>query len=127
MSNQYSQKIKSIVKQVEDLKQEYYRQIEQEIVNFFKEKSIKSVCLYVNNHEWNDGDETYFSVRYSLDEDTFNMVNDNKITASTMEEFQDLFEAFESIHEDFFTRYIAGGNSTYIDLSVGDNNTLEIN
>ena len=56
--------IKFLQTQVDEFKGQLSTLFETELLSLMKENSIKSIKMMVNNHEFNDGDATYFSLYY---------------------------------------------------------------
>lgn len=105
MNEKYAE-LREMKRKIEDYKKllakDFWRAVD---VIFNKYPTLKSVSCGVNNHEWNDGDETYFGVYY---EDGFDMKFKNKdeneeITGTINKDLIELFEATSDVHETIFS------------------------
>jgi hypothetical protein len=58
------QKIKELNKQIDDAFKALETEFKDGLLQLMRENNIKSFDVGVNNHEFNDGDATYFSLYY---------------------------------------------------------------
>jgi sulfur carrier protein ThiS len=66
MNNNKITELKNLLKQVETSKQEAIVEFNQRVKQLFVDHpSLSRIQIRVNNHEFNDGDRTYFEVDYT--------------------------------------------------------------
>lgn len=107
MTNQeIKQKVKQLETEIQALQEESARLFKSELAALMRAKKVSKVKMGVNNHEFNDGDATYFSLYW---EDLTITMNDGRERESHGDENKDLelvrkkfitlFSNFQSIFE----------------------------
>ncbi len=75
----------------------------EELVAFLTTNQVESVFLYVNNHDFNDGDATYFSLYYEdIESDRFQMKDGSEVSEEVIQVFVDIMDDSQDIHEVVF-------------------------
>jgi hypothetical protein len=79
--NKVINKVKQLQKDVDNAMKTLKESFNEELLKFMIENKIDSFSLGINNHEFNDGDRTYFSLYYEdLEIDDLTNEQNEKIT-----------------------------------------------
>ncbi len=131
-------KIKEAEEAIKTAKQELEKLFKQELTELLvkyrvEPNPLKSIHMVLNNHEFNDGDATYFGLHYENLTVTFedeignetevDSYGDEKLEFKKIrEEFVELFSNFDTngFYEDVFGRF-----SESLDFSVGKDGSLK--
>lgn len=101
-------KIKDLNEQLIDVKKQLVAEFKAELKKIFVDNpTLDSIEMYVNNHEFNDGDTTYFEIGYEdlkivIDGDEVERDYDDNNSNPIIESLVHLFGEVQCIHEDLY-------------------------
>lgn len=106
-------RINELNNQLRDAKKALENEFWIELKNIFDNNpKLESISMYVNNHEFNDGDATTFYLGYddmtiTVDDEEVGREWDSKtkeyVSNPTLDSLIELFENTQDIHEDMFS------------------------
>ena len=104
--NEKYKELRNMKSRIEAFKQELAKDFRTSIKELFvKYPTLKEASCSINNHEFNDGEATYFSVYY---EDGFDIEytedseENDRLTDVINKELVELFDATSDVHETLF-------------------------
>jgi hypothetical protein len=103
--NKIIKKLEEIQKQRESLLDDLRKAFEDAVKQLFREnEKLHSVSMYLNNHEFNDGDATYFSLGFENLE-LWDADDEEYENEELQQKFVDLFAATQDVHEVLYSEH----------------------